>query len=81
MADANPKSDLLQGTLDVLILKVVAFGPTLALLAPRRHSRWVPARQLPTDRGPRRVHALTVATPSRPNLTGQSVLSPAVSDA
>src|SRR3954471_25059014 len=27
MAPANPKSDLLQGTLDVLILKVVALGP------------------------------------------------------
>ena len=27
MADAAPKSDLLQGTLDVLILKVVALGP------------------------------------------------------
>ena len=27
MPDASPKSDLLQGTLDVLILKVVALGP------------------------------------------------------
>ncbi len=27
MGDAAPKSDLLQGTLDVLILKVVALGP------------------------------------------------------
>jgi PadR family transcriptional regulator, regulatory protein PadR len=27
MPDATPKSDLLQGTLDVLILKVVALGP------------------------------------------------------
>jgi transcriptional regulator len=27
MADERPKSDLLQGTLDVLILKVVALGP------------------------------------------------------
>ena len=27
MAGANPKSDLLQGTLDMLILKVVALGP------------------------------------------------------
>src|SRR5262247_2584905 len=28
MADETRKSDLLQGTLDMLILKVVAFGPT-----------------------------------------------------
>ena len=28
MADGSAKSDLLQGTLDVLILKVVALGPT-----------------------------------------------------
>ena len=28
MAAEAPKSDLLQGTLDMLILKVVAFGPT-----------------------------------------------------
>ena len=28
MAAENPKSDLLQGTLDMLILKVVALGPT-----------------------------------------------------
>src|SRR5947199_7242972 len=28
MAADNPKSDLLQGTLDMLILKVVALGPT-----------------------------------------------------
>ena len=27
MAPGNPKSDLLQGTLDVLILKIVALGP------------------------------------------------------
>jgi PadR family transcriptional regulator, regulatory protein PadR len=27
MPDTSPKSDLLQGTLDVLILKVVALGP------------------------------------------------------
>jgi len=27
MAPENPKSDLLQGTLDVLILKIVALGP------------------------------------------------------
>ena len=27
MGDASPRSDLLQGTLDVLILKVVALGP------------------------------------------------------
>jgi len=27
MADSSPKSDLLQGTLDVLVLKVVALGP------------------------------------------------------
>jgi len=27
MADSSPKSDLLQGTLDVLVLKVVAPGP------------------------------------------------------
>ena len=27
MAEASPKSDLLQGTLDVLVLKVVALGP------------------------------------------------------
>ena len=27
MPDASPKSDLLQGTLDVLILKIVALGP------------------------------------------------------
>jgi transcriptional regulator len=27
MAPDNPKSDLLQGTLDVLILKIVALGP------------------------------------------------------
>jgi transcriptional regulator len=27
MADETPKSDLLQGTLDVLILKIVALGP------------------------------------------------------
>lgn len=27
MATDNPKSDLLQGTLDVLVLKVVALGP------------------------------------------------------
>ena len=27
MAESSPKSDLLQGTLDVLVLKVVALGP------------------------------------------------------
>jgi PadR family transcriptional regulator len=36
MAPDSPKSDLLQGTLDMLILKVVALGPTHGYAIARR---------------------------------------------